>query len=62
MIISSMTILDGTEINLKQQRYWALSDDFVFASSNSESEVGTLIHGGDGFDDLSGETMLTLYI
>ena len=29
-------------------------DDFIFANTSSEEQTGTLIHGGEGFDDLTG--------
>lgn len=31
-----------------------VGDDFIFANSYSEDGSGTVIHGGEGFDDLSG--------
>ena len=53
--ISTNDLLDGTEIDFETAAILGTKgDDFVFASSNTESEAGTLIHGGDGFDDLSG--------
>ena len=54
-IISTNDLLDGTEIDFETAAILGTKgDDFVFASSNTESEAGTLIHGGGGFDDLSG--------
>ena len=54
-VVSTNKDLNGQEINFDADAILGTDgDDFIFANTSSERVHGTLIHGGLGFDDLTG--------
>ena len=54
-VISTNEEINGVEITSDPDVIIGTKgDDFIFANSSKEDQSGTVIHGGEGFDDLSG--------
>jgi hypothetical protein len=54
-VVSTDNEINGQEISFNADSILGTDgDDFIFANTSLETENGTLIHGGLGFDDLTG--------
>ena len=63
VVLSSIGSLDGRIIDYDTSVVLGTKgDDFIFAKSDHELENGNLVHGIEGFDDLSEENIGILFM